>query len=208
MIEPRDIDLNLLVIFQEVFQERQISSVARRLGLSQPAVSNALARLRRTFADELFVRTAHGMQPTPFAEQMAEPVNSALAHVAKALNRLDVFSPADSQRRFTIAMTDVGEVYFMPRLVEQCRQQAPGVVISTVRAGAIDLKTEMEAGRSTLPSAPSTMFPTPCISAACFAKTTSACSAAAPAGSQRRRSLAQGISGGATSGSGLAGKSV
>ena len=147
MIEPRDIDLNLLVIFQEVFQERQISSVARRLGLSQPAVSNALARLRRTFADELFVRTAQGMQPTPFAEQMAEPVNSALAHVAKALNRLDVFTAADSERRFTIAMTDVGEVYFMPRLVEQCRLHAPGVVISTVRASTIDLKTEMEAGR-------------------------------------------------------------
>lgn len=56
LIEPRDIDLNLLVVFQEVFQERQISSVARRLGLSQPAVSNALARLRRSFEDELLDR--------------------------------------------------------------------------------------------------------------------------------------------------------
>ena len=60
MLEPKDIDLNLLVVFQEVFQERQISSVAKKLGLSQPAVSNALARLRKSFADELFVRTAQG----------------------------------------------------------------------------------------------------------------------------------------------------
>ncbi|WP_050478505.1 LysR family transcriptional regulator [Herbaspirillum rhizosphaerae] len=147
MIEPKDIDLNLLVVFQEVFQDRQISSVARRLNLSQPAVSNALARLRRTFGDALFVRTAQGMQPTPFAQQLAEPVASALLHVSKALNRQEAFSPATSERHFTIAMTDVGEVYFMPVLIEQCSRLAPGIQISTVRAGTIDLKTEMESGR-------------------------------------------------------------
>ncbi|WP_433693611.1 LysR family transcriptional regulator [Herbaspirillum seropedicae] len=147
LIEPRDIDLNLLVVFQEVFQERQISSVARRLGLSQPAVSNALARLRRSFEDELFVRTAQGMQPTPFAEQLAEPVAAALQQVARALNLQEGFSPQTSTRRFTIAMTDVGEVYFMPALIEACARCAPGVSISTVRAGAIDLKSEMESGR-------------------------------------------------------------
>jgi DNA-binding transcriptional LysR family regulator len=147
MIEPKDIDLNLLVVFQEVFQERQISSVARRLNLSQPAVSNALARLRRTFGDALFVRTAQGMQPTPFAQQLAEPVASALQQVSKALNRQEEFSAAASRRHFTIAMTDVGEVYFMPALIEQCSRLAPGIQISTVRAGTIDLKTEMESGR-------------------------------------------------------------
>ncbi|MCA1324942.1 LysR family transcriptional regulator [Herbaspirillum sp. alder98] len=147
MIEPRDIDLNLLVVFQEVFQERQISSVARRLGLSQPAVSNALARLRRSFGDELFVRTALGMQPTPLAEQLAEPVATALQHVTRALNRQERFSPQHSERHFTIAMTDVGEVYFMPTLVEACGRTAPGIRISTVRASSIDLKNEMEAGR-------------------------------------------------------------
>ncbi|AKZ62608.1 LysR family transcriptional regulator [Herbaspirillum hiltneri N3] len=147
MIEPKDIDLNLLVVFQEVFQDRQISSVARRLNLSQPAVSNALARLRRTFGDELFVRTAQGMQPTPFAQQLAEPVAAALMHVSKALNRQEPFSAAGSARHFTIAMTDVGEVYFMPLLIETCARLAPGIQISTVRAGAIDLKSEMESGR-------------------------------------------------------------
>ncbi|MFZ6843116.1 LysR family transcriptional regulator [Undibacterium sp. RuTC16W] len=147
MIEPKDIDLNLLVVFQEVFQDKQISSVAKKLGLSQPAVSNALARLRRTFDDELFVRTAQGMQATPFAESLAEPIANALGSVSRALNQHDSFDPASSKRQFTIAMTDVGEVYFMPALVESCRQHAPSLQISTVRASSIDLKTEMEAGR-------------------------------------------------------------
>lgn len=147
MIEPHSIDLNLLAVFQEVYRERQISSAARRLGLSQSAVSNALARLRRLFGDELFVRTGQGMQPTPFAEGVAEPVGAALAQVALALNRRSVFDPATSTRRFTVAMSDVGEVYFMPALIERCRAVAPGVRISSVRAGSIVLKEEMESGR-------------------------------------------------------------
>jgi DNA-binding transcriptional LysR family regulator len=147
VIEPRNIDLNLLVVFQEVFQERQISMAAKRLRLSQSAVSNALARLRRTFDDELFVRTSQGMQPTPFAVQLAEPVAAALANISLALNPQEPFNPAVSSRRFTLAMTDVGEVYFMPVLVEKLSALAPHIQINTVRASTIDLKTEMEAGR-------------------------------------------------------------
>lgn len=147
MIEARDVDLNLLVVFQEVFHERNISQAARRLQLTQSAVSNALGRLRRTFGDELFVRTAQGMQPTPFAEQLAEPVAAALASINLALNPAAPFDAATSNRHFTIAMTDVGEVYFMPVLVERLGRLAPAVQLSTVRAGAIDLKHEMEAGR-------------------------------------------------------------
>lgn len=147
MIEPKDIDLNLLVVFLEIFQERRISSAARRLNLSQPAVSNALARLRRTLGDELFVRTAQGMQPTPLAQQLAEPVAAALRHVSQALNRHEGFSPATGKRHFTIAMTDVGEVYFMPVLVDTLSRVAPGISISTVRAGTVDLKADMESGR-------------------------------------------------------------
>lgn len=147
MIDPGDIDLNLLVVFQEIYRQRQISGVARRLNLTQPTVSNALARLRRTFGDELFVRTAQGMQPTPFADQLAEPIGQALQNIAKALNSREGFDPAASERQFTIAMTDVGEIYFMPRLMELCSRHAPSVRIATVRAGTVDLKTEMEAGK-------------------------------------------------------------
>jgi DNA-binding transcriptional LysR family regulator len=147
VIELRNIDLNLLVVFQEVFQERQISMAAKHLRLSQSAVSNALARLRRTLNDELFVRTSQGMQPTPFAMQLADPVAAALANVSLALNPQEPFSPATSARRFTLAMTDVGEVYFMPVLIETLSSLAPDVQISTVRASTIDLKAEMEVGR-------------------------------------------------------------
>ncbi|MDN4053981.1 LysR family transcriptional regulator [Massilia sp. YIM B02763] len=147
MIEPSSIDLNLLSVFQEVYRERQISGAARRLGLTQSAVSNALARLRRAFGDELFVRTAHGMQPTPLAQQMAEPIGAAMAQVALALSQRSRFEPATSTRRFTLAMTDVGEVYFMPVLIERCRALAPGVEIASVRANAATLKDGMETGR-------------------------------------------------------------
>ncbi|MBB3221119.1 LysR family transcriptional regulator [Pseudoduganella umbonata] len=146
-MELRELDLNLLLVFQEVFRERQISAAARRLRLTQSAVSNALARLRRATGDELFVRTAAGMQPTPYAEHMAEPVATALSHLEQALAPAQAFDPAASRRRFTVAMTDVGEVYFMPRLVELCGAAAPGVGIASVRAGTADLRGEMEAGR-------------------------------------------------------------
>ncbi|QOL48718.1 LysR family transcriptional regulator [Massilia litorea] len=154
MIEPHDIDLNLLAVFQEVYRERQISNAARRLNLSQSAVSNALARLRRLFGDALFVRTGQGMQPTPFAQSLAEPVGAALAQVALALNQRSAFEAAASTRRFTIAMTDVGELHFMPALIERCRLAAPHLQISSRRAGSIALKEEMESGRVDLAIGP------------------------------------------------------
>jgi DNA-binding transcriptional LysR family regulator len=146
-MELRDLDLNLLVVFQEVFRERQISAAAKRLRLTQSAVSNALARLRRSTGDELFVRTTDGMQPTPYAERMAGPVAAALAQLEQALRPEQPFVPSSTRRRFTIAMSDVGEMYFMPKLVECCASLAPQVDIATVRAGVIDLRTAMEAGR-------------------------------------------------------------
>lgn len=146
-MDARDMDLNLLVVFQEVYTARQISAAARRLELSQSAVSNALARLRRTFGDELFVRTAAGMQPTPLAEHLAGPIAAALASVSLALRRPAPFDPATSTRQFTLAMSDVAELHFMPPLIAHCRQAAPGVRLATVRPLAAELKGDMEAGR-------------------------------------------------------------
>ncbi len=147
MIDIKQLDLNLLVVFQEVFLARQISSVATRLGLSQPAVSNALARLRKALGDELFVRTAQGMQPTPLAERLAEPVSLALAQVQAALNVQDGFAAQTSGRSFVIAMSDVGELYFMPQLIKHLARVAPNVSVRTVRSGTINLKEELELGR-------------------------------------------------------------
>lgn len=147
MLDPRNMDLNLLVVFNEVFQEQQISSVAKRLNLSQPAVSNALARLRRTFDDPLFVRTKTGMQPTPLAEQLAEPIRLALNGLTEAMNLQEQFDPATSKRKFNIALTDVAELYFMPRLIAHCTTLAPQVKISTERSARLDLMAEMGSGR-------------------------------------------------------------
>lgn len=148
MLDPRNIDLNLLVVFNEIFQEQQISSVARRLNLSQPAVSNALSRLRRSFDDQLFVRTKDGMQPTPFAEQLAEPIRMALNGLTEAMNVREKFDPVLSTRHFNLALTDVAELYFMPRLIQHCTALAPQVRISTARTVQIDLMSDMGAGRT------------------------------------------------------------
>ena len=145
-MELKDIDLNLLVVMQQMFKTRSVSRVAEQLGLSQPAVSNALARLRKLLGDPLFVRTPAGMLPTPLAQQFAEPLAQALATLHGALNQRAAFAPAHSERVFTIGMTDIGEIYFLPTLMNALARAAPGVAVSTVRNTAVNLKEEMEAG--------------------------------------------------------------
>jgi DNA-binding transcriptional LysR family regulator len=146
-MELRELDLNLLLVFDHMLKHKRVSEVAGKLGLSQPAISNALARLRRHLGDELFLRTPRGMEPTPFASQLAEPVAYAMDALHTALNQQLLFDPAASTRRFTIAMTDIGEIYFTPPLMELLARTAPGVTISTVRNTAVNLRDEMEAGR-------------------------------------------------------------
>ncbi|MFS2033985.1 LysR family transcriptional regulator [Polaromonas sp. CT11-55] len=145
-MELKDIDLNLLVIFNQLLTERKVSKVAENLGLGQPAVSNALARLRKLFGDELFLRTSSGMQPTPFADQLAESIGYALGMIHGAINAKNSFDPASSKRSFTVGMTDIGEIYFLPLLMEKIQKVAPGVSISTVRNTTVNLKDAMEAG--------------------------------------------------------------
>jgi len=146
-MELRDIDLNLLVVFNELIVERRVNAVAQSLGITQPAVSNALARLRRHLGDELFLRTSKGMEPTPFAARLAEPVAYALGMLQTALNHRTSFDPATSSRTFVLAMTDIGEIYFLPPLMNLMARIAPSVCVRTVRNAAGNLKDEMEAGR-------------------------------------------------------------
>jgi len=146
-MDLRDIDLNLLVVFNHLLVEKRVSAVADRLGLTQPAVSNALNRLRRLLGDELFLRTSRGMEPTPLAVRMAEPIAYALRTIHDTLNEKSDFDPATSTRSFTIAMTDIGEIYFLPKLMHKLASCAPGVTVSTVRDTALNLRDEIEAGR-------------------------------------------------------------
>ena len=153
-MELSDIDLNQLVLFQQLMVDRRVSKVAENLGLTQPAVSNTLAKLRRQFGDDLFVRTPKGMMPTPFAEQLAGPIGEALGLIHSGLNQHTRFDPAHARRDVTIGMTDIGEIVFLPELVERLRQDAPGVSLSTVRTTASNLREDMEAGKVDLAIGP------------------------------------------------------
>jgi len=146
-MELHDIDLNLLVVFNQLLAERRVSKVADKLGISQPAVSNALARLRKLFGDELFLRTQKGMEPTPFADQLAESVSYALAMIHSGINQRATFEPASAERAFTIGVTDIGEIYFLPALIERIGREAPGVTLSTVRNTTVNVRDELESGK-------------------------------------------------------------
>ncbi len=141
------LDLNLLRVFHQLLRDKRVSAVAQALGMSQPAVSSALGRLRAALGDELFLRTPRGMEPTPYAQQLAEPVALALDGLQQALNVRASFTPASSTRRFTLAMSDVGEMYFLPVLVDALAQEAPGVTLQVVSVTHPALKDDMASGR-------------------------------------------------------------
>jgi DNA-binding transcriptional LysR family regulator len=153
-VELSDIDLNQLVLFQQLMVQRRVSRVAETLGLTQPAVSNTLAKLRKQFGDELFVRTPAGMMPTPFAEQLAEPIGYALGMIHSGLNQHRAFDPATVKRSLTIGMTDIGEIVFLPALVDRLRREAPGLSLNTVRTSATTLRDDMAAGQVDLAIGP------------------------------------------------------
>jgi DNA-binding transcriptional LysR family regulator len=146
-MELSDIDLNLLVLFQQLIVERRVSKVAENMGLTQPAVSNALAKLRRILDDELFLRTPSGMMPTPFAEQLSEPISYALDMIQSGLNQRTNFEPNNVKRTVTIGMTDIGEIVFLPSLIERLGCEAPGVTLNTVRNTALNLRDDMASGK-------------------------------------------------------------
>jgi DNA-binding transcriptional LysR family regulator len=135
------IDLNLLIVFDAVMQTRNLTRAGRRLGLSQPATSHALARLRSMLRDELFVRTPEGMQPTPRAQQMAGPVREALRTLSATLEP-DAFDPAHATRQFTLAMSNYAARAIAPPLLRRVAVAAPYVTLDIRplgRADALDL---------------------------------------------------------------------
>lgn len=142
----QDVDLNLLRVFDAVLYERGVTPAAVRLGLTQPAVSNALARLRALFGDALFVRTAAGMDPTPFARELAEPVRQALALLESALAHGPGFDPATSTRAFRFYMSDLGQIEFLPPLIERLQRAAPGVRLEAVAADLEHIADALGAG--------------------------------------------------------------
>jgi len=137
-------DLNLLRVLDALLRERNVSRAAERLSLSQPAVSNALSRLRELLDDPLLVRVGRTMQPTPRALSLERPIREALQQITHSLSAGDAFDPARSRQRFTIAVTDYVELICMPGLLRRLAERAPGIVIDiqhltpTLPAEAID----------------------------------------------------------------------
>ena len=127
------IDLNLLLVFDAVAREGNVTRAGRRLGLSQPAVSAALARLRDLLADPLFVRTSAGMMPTQRARQLMEPVDQALGLIRQSLQAQSSFDPRQSKRTFNILLIDMGEAVFLPRIVQHLRRIESEVSINAVQ---------------------------------------------------------------------------
>jgi len=141
-----DLDLNLLRVFDAIATEGSVTVAGERVGLSQPAMSNALARLRTFFGDPLFVRTPRGMRPTPFAQQLAQPVREALRLIQGALQQHAGFEPGSSGNTFRFWMSDIGEMVFLPGLLERVKHEAPGVKIEVVRIPIKDVHMALEAG--------------------------------------------------------------
>jgi DNA-binding transcriptional LysR family regulator len=125
MADLGSLDLNLLRVFDAVARERHVTRAAAKLNLSQPAVSNALARLRAALGDELFLRRPGGVEPTALALSLAEPVAEALDRIAEALSSQAPFDPATSSRIFPVAMSEYAEAVLAPPLLEAMTRAAP-----------------------------------------------------------------------------------
>lgn len=144
------VDLNLFVVFDALYRERSVTKVAHLLNLTQPAVSNALGRLRQTFDDHLFVKTREGMSPTPVADSVVKDVREALSLLGRSVGANARFDPFRSQKVFRLGMNDLAESLLLPRLHEAVREVAPAIAITSyyvereaataeLKGGVIDL---------------------------------------------------------------------
>lgn len=142
----KDLDLNLLRLFAEVYRAGSVSRAAERLGLTQPAVSHGLTRLRLLVKDPLFTRAPGGVRPTPRAVALAEAVQDALDALEGALGRTSVFDPSTSRHVFRLHMSDIGEGRFLPELMAWLHAQAPGVRVATQPVPHAALAESLDAG--------------------------------------------------------------
>ena len=151
-VKWRAIDLNLLVVFDAVMQERNVTRAGRRLGLSQPAMSHALARLRHMLKDDLFVRSPKGMIPTPRAEQLTLPVRAALDGLQHSLEPTR-FDPTTARRTFRIAIDNYAAFVLVGPIASRIKI-APGVTLEFRPSGTLDLPDLLDRGEIDLAIGP------------------------------------------------------
>lgn len=143
----RNLDLNLLLVFDAVWRHQSVARAAEELALSNSALSHALSRLRRHLGDELFYRVGHEMQPTLFATALAESVNNSLSQLNQSVQKRPRFDPATSQHEFTFAVTDFTTFSLFPALMAKVQQLAPWLRFQLIHSEQKVALHELMAGR-------------------------------------------------------------
>jgi DNA-binding transcriptional LysR family regulator len=146
MKDFQNFDLNLLKVLDSLLREGSLSNAAKVLHVSQPTISASLGKLREVFHDELFVRTGTGMQPTPRALDLKEPIRRVLESVRGDVLGTGQFDPARETRSFTITTPDIGETLLLPRLIAALMREAPQVNVRSVVVGPQHIEDALEAG--------------------------------------------------------------
>ena len=132
------IDLNLLVVFDAIMRDRSVTRAGQRLGLSQPAISHALTRLRHMLKDELFVRSPSGMVPTPRAEELATPIRIALDGLQQSLEPVQ-FEPSKATTTFRIAVDNYAAIVLVAPIAAHIARIAPGVTLDFRPSGTLNV---------------------------------------------------------------------
>ena len=140
------LDLNLLHVFDTIFREGSLTRAARALHLTQPAVSHSLARLREHFNDPLFTRQGNQMVPTPLARRFAESMRPGLTQIQSAVNQFHAFDPATQRKTYSLALRDILESTFLPRLMTRLAAY-PDIEIASQRIARRDMETQLAAGK-------------------------------------------------------------
>lgn len=141
------VDLNLFVVFDAIYKERNLTRAAESLYVTQPTLSHSLSRLREAFNDELFVRTPKGMTPTPLSENIVGRVREALRLMDASILEGDVFDPSTSDRLFRISMNEVAETQLLETLVEELQQKAPNITVQSYYIPRRELPVALSSGQ-------------------------------------------------------------
>lgn len=142
----KSLDLNLLHIIVTLQEEGSVSKAAERLGLTQPTVSGALAKLRESLDDQLFIRSGGAMRPTAKTLAMLKPIQEVLTLVQEDILADGTFTPESVNSTITVALSDVGETVFLPKLMQAVRQQAPQATLRSVNLPHNGLVDALESG--------------------------------------------------------------
>ncbi|WP_210191207.1 LysR family transcriptional regulator [Bradyrhizobium mercantei] len=136
----------MFLIFDAIYTEGGVTPAAKRLNLTQPAVSHALSRLRDSFGDPLFVRNGRAITPTPLARRIVSSVRQSIHELHATMDGAGRFDPAIARFKFTIGMRDILEISLLPELIAKVRRLAPHVEFSIVKVNRRQLEAELAAG--------------------------------------------------------------